>query len=114
CRVADVSFFVLTDPPTTEIYTLSLHDALPISLQGLADDAQWQARRVVEDLALAFQASLLVRAAPPAVADAFIAGRLGEARGNERSEEHTSELQSRGQLVCRRPPEKRKRPYRNA
>ena len=36
---------------------------------------------VVEDLALAFQASLLVRTAPPAVADAFCAGRLGEARG---------------------------------
>ena len=39
------------------------------------------ARRGVEDLALAFQASLLVRHAPPAVADAFCAGRLGEARG---------------------------------
>ena len=36
------------------------------------------ARRVVEDLALALQASLLVRNAPPAVADAFCAGRLGE------------------------------------
>ena len=35
----------------------------------------------VEDLALAFQASLLVRHAPPAVADAFCAGRLGDARG---------------------------------
>jgi putative acyl-CoA dehydrogenase len=44
-------------------------------------DAQWLARRAVEDLALAFQASLLVRTAPPAVADAYCAGRLGEARG---------------------------------
>jgi putative acyl-CoA dehydrogenase len=42
---------------------------------------EWTARRGVEDLALAFQASLLVRHAPPAVADAFCAGRLGEARG---------------------------------
>jgi putative acyl-CoA dehydrogenase len=42
---------------------------------------EWSARRGVEDLALAFQASLLVRHAPPAVADAFCAGRLGEARG---------------------------------
>jgi putative acyl-CoA dehydrogenase len=41
----------------------------------------WTARRAVEDLALAFQASLLVRHAPPAVADAFCAGRLGDARG---------------------------------
>jgi putative acyl-CoA dehydrogenase len=56
-------------------------DTLPRTLSGLADDAQWQARRVVEDLALAFQGSLLVRTAPPAVADAFCAGRLGEARG---------------------------------
>ncbi|HYP49025.1 MAG TPA: acyl-CoA dehydrogenase family protein [Thermoleophilaceae bacterium] len=41
------------------------------------EDPQWQARRVVEDLALALQASLLVRGAPAAVADAFCAARLG-------------------------------------
>ena len=57
-------------------------DALPSSLTALAGpDAQWLARRAVEDLAVAFQAALLVRTAPPAVADAFCAGRLGEARG---------------------------------
>jgi putative acyl-CoA dehydrogenase len=56
-------------------------DTLPRTLEGLAEDAQWQARKVVEDLALAFQASLLVRNAPPAVADAFCAGRLGGAHG---------------------------------
>ena len=39
-------------------------------------DPQFQARRVVEDLAVALQASLLVRHAPPAVADAFCAARL--------------------------------------
>jgi putative acyl-CoA dehydrogenase len=39
-------------------------------------DPQWQARRVVEDLGLALQGSLLVRHAPPAVADAFCASRL--------------------------------------
>jgi putative acyl-CoA dehydrogenase len=55
-------------------------DALPLdALRGA--DAQWLARRAVEDLALAFQASLLVRTAPPAVADAFCAGRLGPGRG---------------------------------
>ena len=37
----------------------------------------WGARRAVEELALAFQASLLVRFAPPFVADAFCAARLG-------------------------------------
>jgi putative acyl-CoA dehydrogenase len=45
------------------------------------DDAQWRARALVERLALAFQASLLVRYAPPAVADAFCAGRLGAGGG---------------------------------
>jgi putative acyl-CoA dehydrogenase len=39
-------------------------------------DPQFQARRVVEDLAVALQGSLLVRHAPPAVADAFCASRL--------------------------------------
>src|SRR5215204_1377912 len=57
-------------------------DSLPATLGALSgEDAQWLARRAVEDLALAFQASLLVRTAPPAVADAFCAGRLGDARG---------------------------------
>ena len=57
-------------------------DALPATLGDLAGaDAQWRARRAVEELALAFQASLLVRYAPPAVADAFCAGRLEDARG---------------------------------
>ena len=40
-------------------------------------ESQFEGRRVVEDLALALQASLLVRHAPPAVADAFCAARLG-------------------------------------
>jgi putative acyl-CoA dehydrogenase len=40
-------------------------------------NGQFQARRVVEDLAVALQASLLVRYSPPAVADAFCAARLG-------------------------------------
>ena len=41
------------------------------------EDPQILARRAVEELAVGFQASLLVRHAPPAVADAFCAGRLG-------------------------------------
>jgi putative acyl-CoA dehydrogenase len=40
------------------------------------------ARRIVEDLAVAFQASLLIRHAPPAVADAFCASRLGRDSGH--------------------------------
>jgi putative acyl-CoA dehydrogenase len=46
-------------------------DSLPRELDP------WSARRGVEELALAFQASLLVRFAPPFVADAFCAARLG-------------------------------------
>jgi putative acyl-CoA dehydrogenase len=45
------------------------------------DALEHRARRLVEDLALALQASLLVRHAPPAVADAFCAARLGGAGG---------------------------------
>jgi putative acyl-CoA dehydrogenase len=42
-----------------------------------SEDPQFEARRVVEDLAVALEASLLVRFSPPAVADAFCAARLG-------------------------------------
>jgi putative acyl-CoA dehydrogenase len=42
------------------------------------EEPQFEARRLVEELALALQASLLVRDAPASVADAFCAGRLGE------------------------------------
>jgi putative acyl-CoA dehydrogenase len=44
-------------------------------------DPQFEARRIVEDLALSLQASLLVRHAPAAVADAFCASRLVRAGG---------------------------------
>ena len=57
-------------------------DGLQGRIAGLGDgDPQLMARRVVEELAVAFQASLLVRNAPAAVADAFCAGRLGDDRG---------------------------------
>src|SRR5205809_5332524 len=81
-------------PAATEIYTLSLHDALPISigrvrrrsLVALADDAAGHRHELRDDLAAA--------------------GALGHRRRPRRSEEHTSELQSRLQLVCRLLPEK--------
>ncbi len=54
-------------------------DSIGARLGGLADgDPQFEARRVVEDLGVAFEASLLLRSAPEYVADAFCAGRLGE------------------------------------
>src|SRR6266536_6691924 len=69
--------FFFNDTATTEIYTLSLHDALPIY-------------------------SLGHRCANHAADE-----RVRRARGN-RSEEHTSELQSREELVCRLLLEKKK------
>src|SRR5256885_12131639 len=78
-------FFFFNDTATTEIYTLSLHDALPISLARIGGGG---------------------RAQHP------IAGGLehaGEgARRPFRSEEHTSELQSPCNLVCRLLLEKKK------
>ncbi len=50
-------------------------------LEERLHDAQHQARRLVEDLGFALQASLLVRHAPSAVADAFCAARLGREGG---------------------------------
>src|SRR5215217_7979777 len=74
-----VSCFFFNDTATTEIYTLSLHDALPIA-------ACWWPGR--------YRASWLRSGA---IGSAAIAGRARR----QRSEEHTSELQSRQYLVCR-------------
>src|SRR2546429_2388766 len=72
-------FFFFNDTATTEIYTLSLHDALPIS-----------ARRARRSRVRLRDRPAQARAHPP------------------RSEEHTSELQSRLHLVCRLLLEKKK------
>src|SRR3712207_7110413 len=82
-------FFFFNDTATTEIYTLSLHDALPISDETLLDAPRTAERRerhavYVGSIAERFDVEL-VRAALTAL----------------RSEEHTSELQSRQYLVCR-------------
>ncbi len=53
-----------------------LDAALDAAVERLAHPEEGQARRLVESLALALQASLLVRHSPPAVADAFCASRL--------------------------------------
>src|SRR6266705_2338916 len=79
-HVAAVVSFFFNDTAPTEIYTLSLHDALPISTNPM--------RRVPAPK-------------PPVDPDAV----LGTAR---RSEEHTSELQSPYDLVCRLLLEKKK------
>src|SRR5258707_10514189 len=75
--------FFFNDTATTEIYTLSLHDALPIYLGQLLRD--FEAGKVFFD----DEGRYSVRA--------FNAIGFGV----DRSEEHTSELQSRQYLVCR-------------
>src|SRR2546429_9882093 len=76
-------FFFFNDTATTEIYTLSLHDALPISI------------------AMPWRACCCVR-------------RISCSSMSPRSEEHTSELQSRLHLVCRLLLEKKKKHTQNA
>src|SRR5690606_41678240 len=75
------SVFFFNDTATTEIYTLSLHDALPICSAGSTKRWTWTWRRY----------------------------RAGSWRAPGRSEEHTSELQSRENLVCRLLLEKKKK-----
>src|SRR2546427_12351945 len=87
-------FFFFNDTATTEIYTLSLHDALPIS---------WKNSR-----------------APTSPANGSTSWRRWKrassrampscSRSRPRSEEHTSELQSQSNLVCRLLLEKKKKP----
>src|SRR3712207_8331490 len=90
-------FFFFNDTATTEIYTLSLHDALPIS-------GRREAFR---------HAAVDVERAPLDALDADglqVVGRRAEREdAGERSEEHTSELQSRQYLVCRLLLEKKKK-----
>src|SRR5260370_15033532 len=91
--------FFFNDTATTEIYTLSLHDALPICV-GCEDRPG--RRRAIK---LAEQLELDLGAFGRRLHEEFCVGRAVE-RG--RSEEHTSELQSHLNLVCRLLLEKKK------
>src|SRR2546430_10251064 len=83
------NFFFFNDTATTEIYTLSLHDALPISFiaakRALGEGANGSTAR-----AISWSANGIEKYTPT------------------RSEEHTSELQSQSNLVCRLLLEKKK------
>src|SRR2546422_6146877 len=89
-----IFLFFFNDTATTEIYTLSLHDALPICRVCVARER--------------------ARAGEPGGAPRDSRDRRHDhrrrrgARGTARSEEHTSELQSRLHLVCRLLLEKKK------
>src|SRR2546430_17632266 len=85
--LAPLLFFFFNDTATTEIYTLSLHDALPISAPRDAP---------LLPLSQATTASVS-------------RSRMARSTRAARSEEHTSELQSQSNLVCRLLLEKKKK-----
>src|SRR3712207_7883602 len=80
--------FLFNDTATTEIYTLSLHDALPISAFGACPSERAMRARV--DVALMGRVLRAQRGFEPDESAVW----------DGRSEEHTSELQSRQYLVC--------------
>src|SRR3989442_3216064 len=86
-RLTSLICFFFNDTATTEIYTLSLHDALPIS----------RTIDVVQSVQDTSGTTVQVGA---------LTGRVTSI--DRRSEEHTSELQSRPHLVCRLLLEKKK------
>src|SRR5437667_9126793 len=87
--------FSFNDPPTTEIYTLSLHDALPILAEKGLSVRLWCRDR---ERAEAMRAERENRRYLPGVR---LPDALVPEAGTARSEEHTSELQSHHDLVCR-------------
>src|SRR3712207_8220314 len=90
--------FIFNDTATTEIYTLSLHDALPIFAQILAE----QRRRALPGAYRQARATPVVRVPRRNQRRTPNASRDTSRRASDRrSEEHTSELQSRQYLVCR-------------
>src|SRR5690606_41917213 len=101
-------FFVFTDPATTETYPLSLHDALPILAE--ADGRAAAAGVGVDALMDAAGKAVagVVRERFPSAREALVLCGPGN-NGGDRSEEHTSELQSRENLVCRLLLEKKKK-----
>src|SRR5436853_7692003 len=88
CFLFFVLVFFFIDTATTEIYTLSLHDALPIFATSVVAImfGSWRAMRW----------------------PSFVDTRSGSMKSAPRSEEHTSELQSLRHLVCRLLLEKKK------
>src|SRR5439155_21341806 len=100
------SLFFFSDTPTPATYPLSLHDALPISVGAVSRPDVLAAVAVAEE-----------HGAPSGSHSGAhrCAAQRGERRASldrpteSRSEEHTSELQSRGHLVCRLLLEKKKK-----
>src|SRR5207253_9532349 len=96
-NIVCIIFFFYTHPPPTDIYTLSLHDALPISPRKRTGQQLYHTEGS-GGFARDSDAPEVASKDGDVVPDPF-----------ERSEEHTSELQSRGHLVCRLLLEKKKK-----
>src|SRR2546429_7233489 len=94
--VCIVFFFFFNDTATTEIYPLSLHDALPIF-----PDLQPGDRAAFFTDVVAFGDTLAVNEVERRPLVALEASMAAAMEASRRSEEHTSELQSRLHLVCR-------------
>src|SRR5690606_41282455 len=102
--------FRLKTPATTAICTLSLHDALPISEEGISLLTRWMNRaKEAEEEAERLRRALEELAADRSGADASTVEEVRRLKAENRSEEHTSELQSRENLVCRLLLEKKKK-----
>src|SRR5688572_32733681 len=102
-------FFFFNDTATTEIYTLSLHDALPIYVRGArADHVDWPLAPLQGIRPHTHQrgGATTHRLRPAAEPQIHRERRVGV---DGRSEEHTSELQSQSNLVCRLLLEKKKK-----
>src|SRR5690606_40111338 len=98
--LAAAAFFSITAPAPTASYTLSLHDALPIFAL-----TRWKADQVDQPIRTTFGPGPRRRSAVwrglLLTLGLFVVGVVLWNVGNVRSEEHTSELQSRENLVCR-------------
>src|SRR5688572_31503480 len=90
-------FFFFNDTATTEIYTLSLHDALPI-----CGSVALSPKRGPRPRPLKMRSGAVVRS------PSMLLAKLPSCSNSVRSEEHTSELQSQSNLVCRLLLEKKK------
>src|SRR5256886_9494320 len=97
-------FFFFNDTATTEIYTLSLHDALPICGQDEGTELREHARARITSRAMRPDDATI--AAPDLPSGLSWIGAEPDSMpsltaAGPRSEEHTSELQSQSKLVCR-------------
>src|SRR3712207_8263127 len=94
-------FFFFNDTATTEIYTLSLHDALPISAWAPSTRARAATARRATPGGCATPCQSSSEASERSYTSQPPSPGLRAAESATRSEEHTSELQSRQYLVCR-------------